>query len=409
MENELWPAPSDRVCELMRNIAEKLLPLSDGMLDELAAASLQDPQYREFAADPVLAETDRRLVAANLKRWLRSNIQSPGRRVPNNASPETLIYARDVVLRGLVLDELPSWRATQRTTWRWWLNACFSETSDLQELPELIEVSANSLTTFADDWIEAVAAHVDEVRNELAGGAHLQRYATVELLLQGSRIVRPRAEAQLGYALTGRHVAAIVWTDSDVAADLEQAAEQTMRACGVTTRLTVVASTAALWLWMPVRDVPAPSDVMSELSRLAGTVRVAFGRPGDDVAGFRRSHMEAAAAQRLLTRLQSRLSVVRYEDVQLVDLLTADVAQADQFVKDTLGDLVDTDPLLMDTVSTYIDERFNRSSTAQKLFTHRNTIDRRLARVDELLPQPLNQNSVSVAAALQLLKLRAST
>ena len=124
------------------------------------------------------------------------------------------------------------------------------------------------------------------------------------------------------------------------------------------------------------------------------------------MSGFRRTHMDAAAAQRLLARLDSGLSIVRYEDVHLVDLLSTDPSSADQFVADVLGELKDASPVLHQTVLTYVDEGLNRTSTAERLYTHRNTIDRRLARIDELLPKPFARNPIEVAAALTLLSVR---
>jgi DNA-binding PucR family transcriptional regulator len=116
--------------------------------------------------------------------------------------------------------------------------------------------------------------------------------------------------------------------------------------------------------------------------------------------------MDAAAAQRLLARLNSSLSVVRYEDVHMVDLMSTDVSQADQFVTDILGEFASASPVLHQTLLTYIDEGLNRARTAERLYTHRNTVDRRLARVDELLPKPFANHPTEVAAALTILRIR---
>lgn len=90
-----------------------------------------------------------------------------------------------------------------------------------------------------------------------------------------------------------------------------------------------------------------------------------------------------------------------------MDLLSADPASADQFVTDVLGEFQSASPVLHQTVLTYVEEALNRTSTAERLYTHRNTIDRRLARVDELLPKPFARNPIEVAAALTLLRVRA--
>lgn len=405
--DQLWPDASEPVRRLIRELAEKMLARSGEVAGDLTAASLEDPRYRTIADDPVIAEVDARLTVSNLKHWLTSNISEPGHRVRPATGSAMRTYARDVVLRGLTTDDIQSWRAVQRVGWKWWLAACFQVTDDKEQLCELIEVTSNSLTTFVDDSIAELAEHVRRVREELAGGSQLQRYATVELLLQGADIAPARAEAQLGYALTGSHIGAVVWVDSEKEiAALERASEQVMRACGADRRLTVVAGTVALWLWIPAKTTPTVAVLMDSLGRRSG-VLVALGRAATGMAGFRRTHMDAAAAQRLLARLGSPLSVVRYEDVHLMDLLSADPASADQFVTDVLGEFQSASPVLHQTVLTYVEEALNRTSTAERLYTHRNTIDRRLARVDELLPKPFARNPIEVAAALTLLRVRA--
>ena len=73
---------------------------------------------------------------------------------------------------------------------------------------------------------------------------------------------------------------------------------------------------------------------------------------------------------------------------------------ADGFT-DTLGDLRHADAATQEAVLTYVHELGNTTRTAERLFTHRNTVLRRLARADELLPRPLAENVVGVGAALE--------
>ena len=402
----LWPSPSERVCELIRQIAESRLPVPDEVVDQVWQASQRAARQREYVDDPVLAEADRRLCRANMTHWLVSNMQEPGRRVTPAKDREMLIIARDLVLRGMDLDERESWRAAQRVGWGLWVEQCFAATDDREELRELLEVSANSLTTYIDDSIAAVAAYADEIRGEMGAGAQAQRHTMVHLLLQGARVKRARAEEQLGHPLAGHHVAAILWVDSPVDAhELERAAENVMWTCGANRRLTLPPSTSALWLWLPVDEVPPTADVLHVLEKTPG-VRVTLGRPGSGLEGFRQSHLDAAAAQRLLARIGSSRKVVRYEDVHLVDLLTADPGQASEFVSRTLGDLATADPVLQGTVRTYVAEGYSVSRTADRLFAHRNTIDRRLTKARSLRPRPLDHDPTSVSAALMLVELQ---
>jgi DNA-binding PucR family transcriptional regulator len=95
--------------------------------------------------------------------------------------------------------------------------------------------------------------------------------------------------------------------------------------------------------------------------------------------------------------------------VQLVELLTGEPTQADEFLVDTLGGLLHAEADTQQTVLTYVRELGSTSRTAERLYTHRNTVLRRLARADELLPRPLAENVVGVAAALEVLRWRGGT
>lgn len=401
-----WPMPPERVCDLLRDLATRMQAEVPEVADLVWRAGQGGLDDAIIAEDPMLAELDRRFVHSTIAHWIVANIGDPGRRVEPTLIPEVLAYARDMALRGVDNDQIEGWRAGQRVWWNWWLRGCFATTADLEALRQLVEVSSNSITTFIDDSIAAVAAHLGEVRSELSQGPMVQRQATVQLLLQGAPVARDRAEAQLGYPLTGYHLGAILWVDREEhISGLEQAAELVMRASGAQRRLTLVAGTAAQWIWLSTSQVPAQADVEAILVDIPG-VRVALGRPGKDVVGFRRTHLEAVSAQALLARLRSRRRAVRFEDVQLVSLMTSDITEARQFIADTLGDLASADPVLRLTVRVFIAEQFNTSRTADRLFAHRNTIDRRLVRVDELLPRPLSDNPATVDAALALVELQ---
>ncbi|GAA3194179.1 PucR family transcriptional regulator [Dactylosporangium siamense] len=396
-----WPRLSPAVAELFRRGAEIALDPRADWIEELHAAALGGDRMRPVAADPVLAEATKRANLANLLHWAAQNVRHPGRRVPANMGAEALDAARDMVRRGLDERGLDAYRTAQSVAWRRWMEICFDLTTDPVLLRELLDASALSIATFIDDTVAAVSRRMEAERAELTLGASAERRAAVTLLLEGAPIGRARAEAQLGYGLAGPHTAAILWSASS-GEHLEGAAETVMRAAGATHRLTVVASAAALWVWFPAGAAPRTGD----LAELHPDVRVALGRPGADVDGFRRSHLDAAEAQRMLTRLTSPQQVARYEDVQLVALLTAEPTRADEFLADTLGELLHADPATRFTVLTYVREQCSTTRTAERLYTHRNTVLRRLARADELLPRPLEENVVSVGAALEVLRWR---
>ncbi|MFF2775447.1 PucR family transcriptional regulator [Streptomyces sp. NPDC058052] len=403
-----WPEPTPRVRRLFRHAAEIALAPLPEWVEELNRASLGGVGMRPVRDDPVLADRIRDSTLANITHWAAANVQYPGRRVPANLGPEMLETARDLVRRGFDETALEAYRTGQGAAWRRWMEICFGLTSRIDELRELLDLSSRSITAFIDDTIAAITARMAAERQELTRGTHAERRAVITLILEGAPIGRAQAEARLGYALTGPHLAAVVWGPAAARADhLERAADTLVRTGtgGAGGRLTVVASAGALWVWIPTAVAPGVRAVTERLAALPD-VRIALGRPGHDLDGFRRSHLDALAAQRMMARLNSPQQVARHEDVQLVALMTQDLALADEFVEDVLGDLAEADAQTRDAVLAYVDEQFNTSRTARRLLTHRNTVLRRLARADELLPKPLAENPLHVAAALNVLRWR---
>ncbi|KUN92527.1 PucR family transcriptional regulator [Streptomyces caeruleatus] len=398
-----WEMPSAAAQEIIRRGAEQALDPRPEWLPELNEAVLTNERLAETLSDPVLAERMRSSNLSNLLHWAAANVQRPGARVAANLNPVVLKASRDVVRRDLDATALDAWRLGQNVAWQRWMQICFELTRDAHLLQEVLAITSRSISTFIDDTIAAVAEVMRQERHELTQGTHAERLTTVSLLLEGAPVARTAAEASLGYALTGSHMAAIVWGGTDVTGEhLELAAEMVLRAAGAARRLTVLATSASLWLWLPVERTPGVPDLDTDLATIPG-VRVALGRPRRDLDGFRQSHLEAAAVQRMMARLGTVRRAGSYMDAQLVALLSNDVGRADEFVADTLGDLARAEPELHLTLRTYLEEQCNAARAAESLYAHRNTIVRRLARCDELLPRPLSENPIAVGAALQLM------
>lgn len=132
-------------------------------------------------------------------------------------------------------------------------------------------------------------------------------------------------------------------------------------------------------------------------------MRVALGTSAASLAGFRRTHLEALAAQRLARRLSDPAPVTTYEDIEVVALATSDEERAREFVERTLGSLALAPRDLRDTLRTYLREQSSSTRTAKALFTHRNTVMSRVERAVELLPHGLDDRPLQVALALEIL------
>jgi DNA-binding PucR family transcriptional regulator len=162
----------------------------------------------------------------------------------------------------------------------------------------------------------------------------------------------------------------------------------------------VIASSSSVWAWLAAAtDTGAGAITAATAAHRA--VRIAVGPAGTGAAGFRRSHFDAVATQRLMSR-RPDLRVARFADVQLVTLAIQDEQRAREFVARTLGALADADPELRDTLGVYLREQFSAARAARALYTHRNTILNRLRRAERLLPLPLAGHGVEVGAALEI-------
>jgi DNA-binding PucR family transcriptional regulator len=400
-----WERPSERICELMRRGAERVVNLPQEWLDELHQATLSSEYMRTVAGDPVLAEATRRSNRANLVHWAAANISHPGEPVPANLGPEPLAIARDLIRRGMDESAVDAYRIGQNVAWRFWMQIAFDLTSDPQELRELLDVSARSISLFIDATIAGIYAQMEIEREELTGGTHAERREVVTLILDGAPITRQRAESRLGYRLNQTHTAAVVWgnePDTDLS-DLDRASDALMQSASERRPLSVLAGTATRWVWIPGPERPDLTSVTAALQQLPG-VRIAVGSTAAGIEGFRRSHLDAITTQRMMARLGSPQRIAGFTDVELVALITADPERADRFIKHTLGDFESAVPELHESVLTFVTEQCNASRAATRLFTHRNTLLRRLVRADEMLPQPLETNSVHVAVALEALR-----
>jgi DNA-binding PucR family transcriptional regulator len=401
-----WQPPSERVRELLRRGATMIMNAPQPWLDEIDTATLSATRMQPIADDPALTAALRRTTRSNLLAWAAANVRDPGAPVPANFGPEVLATARDLARRGLTASALQAYRVSQNVTWRRWMAIAFDLTPDAGELRELLDVSARSLYSFIDDTNAAVAAQMQLEREALTRGTHAERRETVELILTGAPITKQRAASRLGYNLDQQHTAAIVWSedpDSD-SSRLDEASEALARAAQAPRPLSIIASTATRWVWV--------GGTGPELGRLGtaidhiGGVRIAVGSTGPGIEGFRRSHLDAITTQRMMSRLRSTQRVASFATVELVAIVSQDRDRADQFIKHTLGALESASAELRTAVLMFVNEQCNASRAAQRLYTHRNTLLRRLSRAEQLLPRPLEENSVNVAVALDLLQWR---
>ncbi len=414
-----WERPSARVAELIRAGIEGILSDDNpGFFEGIDAASLAEHDAA-VAEDPALLASFRRANRAAIVHWAEANLRDPGSEVSPYSGPELQAVIRDLVRRGLDAQVLEPYRAGQNAAWQAWMEIAFTLTDDVEELRELLEVSARSIFAYVDATTAATVEHVLREREELIGGTSAERLETLTLILDDAPIDLRRAERRLGYAFDRTHVAAIIWSQrpSGDGERLDRVAAELARCFGSARALTAAASGSSLWAWVAVQqppqldrlDRPESLDRLDRLESLLeelAEVRVALGSAAEGIDGFRRSHAGAFAAQRLIARLGSAAKLARYDELKVVSLVTQDEQRAREFVTETLGDL-ETGPLVLGrTLHAYLRNGLNASATANALFAHRNTVVARIGRAEELLPGPLADNLLDIFVALEVVRWR---
>jgi DNA-binding PucR family transcriptional regulator len=396
----MWDRPSPRVAELIRTAVEQMLANPDELFGSVDEGTLANASPA-ITADPMLVDAIKRTNRANLTHWAMANLRDPGARVEPNLGGEVLGIARDLVRRGLDDTSLDTYRAGQNVAWRLWMQRAFTLTSDPDELRELLDVSARSIFAFVDETIAGIARQIEAERERLTQGTNAERLEVVALILEGAPIKSAVAEARLGYALDRSHTAAILFSDDQGA--LAQAAEAVASAAGARRPFSVVASASSLWTWVPGEDGPSLDALRDALTGLPD-VRLALGTTAFGLEGFRRSHLDALATQRLLLRSRLDVQLATFDEVEVVALATQDEERAQELVDRTLGPLATAPDELRETLRVYLREECNATRAAKALYAHRNTVLNRLAKAEELLPAPLAGRSLQVGLALEIVR-----
>ena len=277
--------------------------------------------------------------------------------MPANLSPEVLGIAREAFRRGIEQTVYTTYHAGQNAVWAYWMRTAFSLSSDPVVLRQVLEAGRRSVSAFVDDMVAALSEQLRRERAELARSSHARRFEVVSLILESAPITIGRASTRLGYDLRRRHTAAILWTDPRLPDQvaLAQAAEALGPATRARQVLTVIASSSSVWAWLAAAADTDAGAITAATAQYHPAVRVAVGPIGAGIDGFRRSHFDAVATQRLMSR-RPDLRVARFADVQLVTLALADEQRAREFVARTLGKLADADRELRDTLCVYIGE-----------------------------------------------------
>ncbi|QYJ03510.1 helix-turn-helix domain-containing protein [Nocardioides panacisoli] len=398
---QLWPSPTPEAADVIRSVSDSLLTEADAFTEAVTQPARDAQNDPALTSDASLAAEDRQVNRSDLVQWLTSNIQHPGCRVDPYFGSRTTAYFRDLASRGIEPDFAGGWRAGLAVAWRRWLEECLRQCDDPGLLVEVLDIVAQSMAQYAIDWFAALreASIADAVSH-----ADADAIAMIQLIASGAPVPRDYAESRLNYRLARWHQALVLWSQDPEHVDAVEEVVAAVRATEAGRNALVArASATSRWMWLSGSAAPDLHEVEKVVAK-ADDVQATAGRAGRGLEGFRSSHQDALAAQAMLVRLGADRRFTAYADVELIDTLTKDRASARRFVVKTLGPLAEADAQLREALLTYVQCGFNTTKAAAHLYAHRNTVDRRVSRANELSVVKVEDNPTHVAAALLVME-----
>lgn len=395
-----WEAPSASVTSAVHRIATEAMREPSSLFSAVQSAVIR-ASSADMADDPTLVEATRDSVQANVMHWLTRVADDPARPVKAARTRAGAQLSRDLVSRGLADDVTAAFRAGQEAAWERWMELCFESTDEPNVLREVLSYSSRLISAYVGASVASLDRLVDAERARLTHRSDLVLAESVRAVLSGSAEALPKG---VTYDMGARHLAVVLWMNqADSDRSLETAAATVVRATRARHSLTVRASAGTLWLWCAVPTEIDHASVLTHVPRTAG-VHVAVGNPGRSVFGFRSSHEQALIAQRLVIRRGGEPTAVSYDEIALAALALTDPIAARGFAVATLGDSLMGDEVLLETLRAYLRSGANSTTTASALFVHRNTVLKRLDRIQQILPVALDAKAPEIATAIEILR-----
>ncbi|EFQ82918.1 hypothetical protein HMPREF0063_12127 [Aeromicrobium marinum DSM 15272] len=265
--------------------------------------------------------------------------------------------------------------------------------------------------TWINEAIEQLITVFADEREATLHGALARRTETVHALLRGDPVPVDTATSDLGHPVRGPQTALVLWTDDGDSAEavtsLQGLATALATAAGGTA-VSIPAGRREVWAWITGRVAPDVSTMREVVDAASGQIEphVAVGQTAAGAAGFRQSHREAIAAQRLAVRSPSAGRLTAHAEHELACLVAGDDAGVRTLIGRELGGLAGAEKgldRLRETVATFLRHGGSVDLTASQLIVHKNTVRYRLAQAEDLIGHPLTERRTEIAVALECL------
>lgn len=322
-------------------------------------------------------------------------------------------YARRLAQRGTpVVDLIRAYYLGQTELLDHSLREAVRLESDPLLLGAMMSHTLTGAFAFIDRVTQQVVSAYQEERDRWLVNRSAVRAARVRALLDGDAL--DTSETGLGYRLRGTHLAMIIWHAPAPAAGhvlgrLEAVATELAGELSTTAApLFVPHDEVCAWVWFPLERSGMPDEerVRKVLDKADPGIRFVLGDPGEGLDGFRRSHRQAQRVHNLAFAAGEHCDrVLTFRDVGAMALMAGDMAAARGWVADTLNDLATDDEQharLRETLRVFLAAGGSYTAAATQLTMHKNSVQYRVRKAEEMLGRPVSENRLDVELALRL-------
>jgi PucR C-terminal helix-turn-helix domain/GGDEF-like domain len=388
-------------------VSARLVDVSQDVWDDLIR---NIPQLR---GDDQVTELLAASVESNVKTLL--DILEHGIALDNLEPPAAALeYARRLAQRGVPLDSLVrAYRMGHGRFLTWCLEEALPHSEDSGEVVavtgRLIEMSFR----YIDGISERIISAYQQERDRWLLTENAARTGRVLGLLGDTSVDVISAENSVGYRLRQHHVGLVSWVPETTEggkglARLDRLAVVIAEALGCQGRpLWVPLDESTAWSWLPFGG---RSDVVWDLvpdivEAHDASARVAMGDPATGLAGFRQTHQQALRAQDVANVARPARRVTTFADVGPVALMLADLDATRGWVWLVLGGLAaddENDARLREALRAFLANGSSYTATAELLNLHKNTIQYRVRKAEEVIGHAVHNRRGDVELALRI-------
>lgn len=388
-------------------LAEALGPGPAGWAIELGAymASRVTAAIPELAVDVVADEVAKGCEAVALGAL---SLVALDEDVSFAQMPEVLAGPMEVVARGIGIEHmLRSIHLAHSTAVGLLLEAAERLVPEAQRFTEMRRIN-EVLFGIVDVLTTHMAAEYTRAHEEWAAGSVALRAQIVEDLLAGNHVPTDRAVRVLGYDLNRWHLGIIIWSGPAASVEpavLKTVAAETLAAAGCASTLVHPIGAQRVWAWGS--RTTTPPEAVPPAAPTPPGVRIAIGTAGSGIDGFRETHRRAREVARLGSMSTRPGCAFRYEDLDIVAMLSADLSAAREFVARELGGLAgnaEAVATVRHTLKCYLDRDRSLAGASADLQVARNTVAYRVQRAEQLRGRPATVRRLQLHAALTLVE-----